>query len=84
MAGRCAGKVGDLSSFSRLGDTLAHGVVSTGGMRAAAQYAVRQRILDLCTFDITVREILGDVARLFDAIIADPPCKPLISSPEAK
>jgi tRNA (guanine10-N2)-methyltransferase len=42
-------------------------------MRAAAQYAVRQRILDLCTFDITRNP--WRCGALFDAIITDPPCK---------
>src|SRR6266849_11178009 len=44
-----------------------------GIMRAAAQYAVRQRILDLCTFDITRNP--WRCGALFDAIITDPPCK---------
>jgi len=42
-----------------------------GIMRAAAQYAVRQRILDLCTFDITRNP--WRCGALFDAIITDPP-----------
>jgi len=44
-----------------------------GIMRAAAQYGVRQRILDLCTFDITQNP--WRCGALFDAIITDPPCK---------
>jgi tRNA (guanine10-N2)-methyltransferase len=44
-----------------------------GIMRAAAQYGVRQRILDLCTFDITRHP--WRCGGLFDAIITDPPCK---------
>jgi tRNA (guanine10-N2)-methyltransferase len=44
-----------------------------GIMRAAAQYAVQQRILDLCTFDITRNP--WRCGALFDAIITDPPCK---------
>ncbi|KAI0302743.1 tRNA guanosine-2'-O-methyltransferase [Russula brevipes] len=43
----------------------------TGIMRAAAQYGVRQRILDLCTFDITHNP--WRCGGLFDAIITDPP-----------
>ncbi|KAH9993243.1 tRNA guanosine-2'-O-methyltransferase [Russula vinacea] len=42
-----------------------------GIMRAAAQYGVRQRILDLCTFDITRNP--WRCGGLFDAIITDPP-----------
>ena len=42
-------------------------------MRAAAQYGVRQRILDLCTFDITRNPWRS--GGLFDAIVTDPPCK---------
>jgi tRNA (guanine10-N2)-methyltransferase len=42
-------------------------------MRAAAQYGVRQRILDLCTFDITRNP--WRCGGLFDAIITDPPCE---------
>ena len=51
--------------------------VQPGIMRAAAQYGVRQRILDLCTFDITRNP--WRCGGLFDAIITDPPCK--LSSP---
>lgn len=42
-------------------------------MRAAAQYGVRERILDLCTFDITRNP--WRCGGLFDAIVTDPPCK---------
>ncbi|KAH9985810.1 tRNA guanosine-2'-O-methyltransferase [Russula compacta] len=42
-----------------------------GIMRAAAQYGVRQRILDLCTFDITRNP--WRCGGLFDAIVTDPP-----------
>jgi tRNA (guanine10-N2)-methyltransferase len=76
MAGRCAGKVGDLSTFSRPNDTLIElfaPEAQPGIMRAAAQYSVRQRILDLCTFDITRNP--WRCGALFDAIITDPPCK---------
>ena len=44
-----------------------------GILRAAAQYGVQQRILDLCTFDITRNP--WRCGGLFDAIITDPPCK---------
>lgn len=48
-----------------LGDT-------PGIIRAATQYGVATRIMDLCTFDITQNPWrCGD---LFDAIITDPPC----------
>ncbi|KAI9510945.1 tRNA guanosine-2'-O-methyltransferase [Russula earlei] len=42
-----------------------------GIMGAAAQYGVRRRILDLCTFDITRNP--WRCGGLFDAIITDPP-----------
>jgi tRNA (guanine10-N2)-methyltransferase len=76
MAGRCAGKVGDLNPFSHPNNTLMElfpPEAQPGIMRAAAQYAVRQRILDLCTFDITRNP--WRCGALFDAIITDPPCK---------
>ena len=44
-----------------------------GIMRAAEQYGVRQRIVDLCTFDITRNP--WRCGGLFDAILTDPPCK---------
>lgn len=42
-----------------------------GIMRAAAQYGVQQRIMDLCTFDLTKNP--WRCGELFDAIITDPP-----------
>ncbi|KAH9036726.1 hypothetical protein EDB83DRAFT_2208161, partial [Lactarius deliciosus] len=42
-----------------------------GMLRAVTQYGVRQRILDLCTFDITQNP--WRCGGLFDAIITDPP-----------
>lgn len=42
-----------------------------GILRAATQYGVRQRILDLCTFDITRNP--WRCGGLFDAIVTDPP-----------
>ena len=44
-----------------------------GIMRAAAQYGVEKRILDLCTFDVTHNPLR--FGGLFDAILTDPPCK---------
>jgi tRNA (guanine10-N2)-methyltransferase len=44
-----------------------------GILGAAAQYGVRERILDLCTFDITRNP--WRCGALFDAIVTDPPCK---------
>lgn len=76
MVGKCAGKVSDLSTFSHPNGTLMElfpPEAQAGIMRAAAQYAVRQRILDLCTFDITRNP--WRCGALFDAIITDPPCK---------
>jgi len=43
----------------------------TGVIRAAAQYGVVSRILDLCTFDVTWNP--WRCGELFDAIITDPP-----------
>lgn len=46
---------------------------STPGVyRAATQYGVAQRIIDLCTFDITNHP--WRCGGVFDAIITDPPC----------
>ncbi|EJD03356.1 RNA methylase [Fomitiporia mediterranea MF3/22] len=42
-----------------------------GILRAAAQYGVANRVLDLCTFDITRNPLR--CGGLFDAIITDPP-----------
>ncbi|KAH9027736.1 hypothetical protein EDB85DRAFT_1974269 [Lactarius pseudohatsudake] len=48
-------------------------LTNPGILRAATQYGVRERILDLCTFDITRNP--WRCGGLFDAIITDPPCK---------
>lgn len=42
-----------------------------GIMRAASQYGVASRIMDLCTFDVTNNP--WRIGGLFDAIITDPP-----------
>ncbi|KAI0066133.1 RNA methylase [Artomyces pyxidatus] len=42
-----------------------------GIMRAAAQYGVEQRVIDLCTFDVTQNP--WRCGEMFDAIITDPP-----------
>ncbi|PSR76499.1 hypothetical protein PHLCEN_2v8402 [Hermanssonia centrifuga] len=42
-----------------------------GIVRAAAQYGVSQRIMDLCTFDVTRNP--WRCGELFDAIVTDPP-----------
>ncbi|ESK96669.1 rna methylase [Moniliophthora roreri MCA 2997] len=42
-----------------------------GVFRAASQYGVAQRILDLCTFDVTHHP--WRCGELFDAIVTDPP-----------
>jgi len=42
-----------------------------GVIRAAAQYGVASRVLDLCTFDVTRNPLRR--GELFDAIITDPP-----------
>lgn len=44
-----------------------------GIIRASAQYGVANRILDLCTFDVTQNP--WRCGEMFDAIITDPPCK---------
>ena len=44
-----------------------------GIIRAAAQYGVARRIVDLCTFDVTRNP--WRCGGLFDAIITDPPCR---------
>lgn len=44
-----------------------------GIKRAAAQYGVEQRIVDLCTFDVTQNP--WRCGELFDAIVTDPPCE---------
>ncbi|KAF5389449.1 hypothetical protein D9757_004270 [Collybiopsis confluens] len=43
-----------------------------GVFRAASQYGVIQRILDICTFDVTNNP--WRCGELFDAIVTDPPC----------
>jgi tRNA G10 N-methylase Trm11 len=43
-----------------------------GIVRAATQYAVDKRVLDLATFDVTQNPLRSGA--LFDAIITDPPC----------
>ena len=45
-------------------------------MRAASQYGVASRIMDLCTFDVTNNP--WRIGGLFDAIITDPPCKVIL------
>jgi tRNA (guanine10-N2)-methyltransferase len=42
-----------------------------GVLRAAAQYGVASRIIDLCTFDVTNNP--WRCGSLFDAIVTDPP-----------
>ena len=44
-----------------------------GIRRAAAQYGVSSRIIDLCTFDLTKNP--WRCGGLFDAILTDPPCE---------
>lgn len=44
-----------------------------GVFRAASQYGVSSKILDICTFDITNNPWRS--GELFDAIVTDPPCK---------
>jgi hypothetical protein len=74
MADRCGEKVAGDSHQPHLNE--AHHLfleAKPGILRAATQYGVRQRILDLCTFDITRNP--WRCGGLFDAIITDPPCK---------
>lgn len=54
-------------------DSTGEAETTPGIRRAAHQYGVLHRVLDLCTFDITQ----GPLRRggLFDAIITDPPCE---------
>jgi len=49
---------------------------SPGVIRAATQYGVESRIIDLATFDVTQNP--WRCGQLFDAIVTDPPCKILI------
>ncbi|KAJ4476903.1 tRNA guanosine-2'-O-methyltransferase [Lentinula edodes] len=44
-----------------------------GVFRAASQYGVASRIIDICTFDVTNNP--WRCGGLFDAIVTDPPCK---------
>lgn len=44
--------------------------------RAASQYGVSSKIIDICTFDITNNPWRS--GELFDAIVTDPPCKFLL------
>ena len=53
---------------------------SPGILVAAKQYNVANRIIDLCTFDLTQNPLR--CGGLFDAIVTDPPCKsPLYARP---
>jgi len=75
-ADRCAEKVGtNGTSDGHTRDSNPHFFeeAQPGILCAAAQYGVRERILDLCTFDITRNP--WRCGGLFDAIITDPPCK---------
>ncbi|KAJ3724875.1 tRNA guanosine-2'-O-methyltransferase [Lentinula raphanica] len=47
-----------------------------GVFRAASQYGVVSRIIDICTFDVTNNP--WRCGELFDAIVTDPPCKYMI------
>jgi len=47
-----------------------------GIIRAASQYGVVSRIMDLCTFDVTNNP--WRIGGLFDAIVTDPPCNVII------
>lgn len=72
MVGRCEGKV----SFSQVRWEI-HCNYKTddepGIRRAAVQYGVESRIVDLCTYDVTKNPLR--CGELFDAILTDPPCK---------
>ena len=48
-----------------------------GIIRAAAQYGVANRVMDLCTFDVTQNP--WRCGELFDAIVTDPPCRVFLS-----
>jgi hypothetical protein len=75
-ADRCAEKVGTNRTgdgHTRDPDPPFFEEAQPGILRAAAQYGVRERILDLCTFDITRNP--WRCGALFDAIVTDPPCK---------
>ena len=74
MADRCEEKVAGVQHLHYQNDAYYSFLeAKTGILRAATQYGVRQRILDLCTFDITRNP--WRYGGLFDAIITDPPCK---------
>lgn len=76
MADRCVEKVGTNRTgdgHTRDPDPPFFEEAQPGILRAAAQYGVRERILDLCTFDITRNP--WRCGALFDAIVTDPPCK---------
>lgn len=46
---------------------------SPGLITSARQYGVENRIVDLCTFDITRNPLR--CGQMFDAIVTDPPCE---------
>lgn len=52
-----------------------------GIFRAAEQYGVESRVLDLCTFDVTHNPWRR--GGIFDAIVTDPPCMPANKSASA-
>lgn len=45
---------------------------TTGIMVSASQYNLTDKIIDLCTFDVTNNPLR--CGELFDAILTDPPC----------
>lgn len=73
MAGKCAEKVASgPGPRCKSPDRCCFEADTPGVIRAAAQYGVAQRIVDLCTFDVTRHP--WRCGGLFDAIITDPPC----------
>jgi len=78
---RCGGKVSFIASsrIMQYKDTMLE-EKHTGIFRAAAQYGVEQRIVDLCTFDVTRSPWRR--GSFFDAIITDPPCEHHFLNPD--
>jgi tRNA (guanine10-N2)-methyltransferase len=69
---------GKRRSFILLGPNMPNVCTSEdvpGIRRAAEQYGLSKRILDLATFDVTQSPLRSIRGGLFDAIITDPPCE---------
>lgn len=73
MVGRCEERVSGFPWPSTVQWPHTFTAKQPGIIRAATQYGVASRIMDLCTFDVTQNP--WRCGELFDAIVTDPPCE---------